>query len=207
MGRAVETNQEQAKLVAEAVTQPLMERMEALEKMLRSGGAGSAAMDTRRYQDMRDAAWSHPGSQLKLIDEEDLTVSQQALLPSAQNFVGTLQQGGPKAITKVVPAASLPSADSSNNAFGNSYHYDPRSGQLSIRAERLENPGEMMLVLAHANAHIRSGNMEDDQSPEFQREFYASLTSLMAQMGSGGGAEGAGGFHVPTSDELSAKTT
>merc|ERR1712070_475910 len=99
MGRAVETNQEQAKLVAEAVTQPLMERMEALERMLRSGGGAPAMESRRRYQDMRDAAWSHPGSQLKAIDEEDLTVSQQALLPSAQSFVGTLQQGGPKAIT------------------------------------------------------------------------------------------------------------
>merc|ERR1712159_351548 len=112
------------------------------------------------------------------------------MYPVAQSFVRSLQEGGPRAITDIVPAAAVPKPDSDSNAFGNSYSYDATSGALHIRAERLENPGEMMLILAHANAHIRSGDMSDDSSPEFQREFYKSLIGLMGELGAGDGGGG-----------------
>lgn len=203
-------SQEQAKAVAEAVTQPLMERMEALEKMLRQQAASPQAADRRAYVDMRDQAWGQAGGGLQVLEQEQLSSKQQELYPFAKNFVTTLQKNGPRAITNVVPAASLPNNDAGKNAFGNSYSYDARTGALHIRAERLENPGELMLVLAHANAHIRSGNMEDDQSPEFQREFYSSMSNLMATLGNDASVSSTDALQVPTAlsaEDETARTT
>jgi len=203
--------QEEVRRVAEAVTQPLMERMEALEAMLRGKAGGS---QRAAYHDMRDAAWAEQGTDsLKPMAATDLSAKQREMYPFAQNFVNSLQEGGPRAITDIVPAASVPKPTGDMNAFGNSYSYDPNSGALHIRAERLENPGEMMLILAHANAHIRSGDMSDDSSPEFQREFYKSLMGLMGDLGgaasTGGTSTGGAGFSLQTvtSEEEAQRTT
>jgi len=70
-----------------------------------------------------------------------------------------------------------------------------------------------MLILAHANAHIRSGDMSDDSSPEFQREFYKSLMGLMGDLGgaasTGGTSTGGAGFSLQTvtSEEEAQRTT
>jgi len=194
----------QARKVAEAVTQPLMERMEHLEKMLRT----AVSDKNKTYHDHKEGSWAERDAgtyEPKSIPVEELSEHQKEMYEVASKFKKILQAGGPTAITDIVPASSLPNPETSTNSYGNSYHYDRSTGKLSIRAERLEDPGEMMLILAHANAHIRCGNMNDDSSPDFQREFYKSLSGLMAKMSTEGGMsnkDGEDGFKVrPVSSE------
>jgi len=168
--------EEQTRKVAEAVTEPLMQRMEQLEKMLR-GSLGQAAQP--QYHNAKD---------LQRIADPDITIpvtlrpdqlkpSQQNMFPFAKEYVDKLQAGGATLITDVVPASSLPHRDS-NNAYGNSYQYDKKTGELHVHAEVLEDPGELQLILAHANAHVVSGK-DDDTDPAFMREFHKSLMANM----------------------------
>lgn len=210
---AAEQEQEtQAKQIAEAVAQPLVERLEALEAMLRgqAAGAGGSMGKVASYVDEQDATWAQQGdNELVQVTPQDLTKRQQATYPFALNFMQTLQRGQPKAVSDIIPASSLPVQTHSSNAFANSYSYDQSTGVLNIRAERLENLGELMLVLAHANAHVRSGDMSDDQSPAFQKEFYNSLAHLMADLHSpqAGATAGPLGAALPPGDGMPPRLT
>jgi len=131
-----------------------------------------------------------------------LEYKQKQLYLLAKNLIVPSLQGNVKTIMDVVPAKSLPSSKG-RNAYGNSYYYDPSTLTLYLRAERMENPGEMQMILAHAHAHIRCNN-DDDQSPDFQREFYTALANVMSlgissgsvmitQTGSSSGVTGSSG--------------
>lgn len=62
------------------------------------------------------------------------------------------------------------------NGYRNSYHYDDENRILYIRQARLETIGEFMLVLIHALAHVKVGDLRDDSDQDFVREFYHALT-------------------------------
>ena len=47
-----------------------------------------------------------------------------------------------------------------------------------MRAERLDNVGEFLLVLVHSLSHIAAGDLRDDTNPVFLKEFHHSLAVL-----------------------------
>nr|XP_054760150.1 uncharacterized protein LOC129266333 [Lytechinus pictus] len=62
------------------------------------------------------------------------------------------------------------------NAYRNSFHYDDLNHILYVRKERLGSVGEFMLVIIHALAHIKAGDMRDDTNVDFLREFHLALS-------------------------------
>ena len=159
----------------EEATAPMLERLERMESLLRQHTS------TPVYHDPREASWAKASSGNTVKIEEQMTPKQSQVHEMTSTVLSRLQPTGLKRLKTVVPAAQLPRADMAGNAFSESYRYDPATGELAVRSERLENPGEMMLLLAHANAHVKSGVMDTDSDPTFQREFYAGLVTLMEE--------------------------
>ena len=103
------------------------------------------------------------------INPEQLSSTQLENYKIAQQAIKEVPAGMHR-IRAIVVATELPATNNSHNAFSESYHFDSGTGKLSIRAERLDSVGEMLTVLAHANAHIQCGSMESDQVPFSQKQ-------------------------------------
>ena len=80
---------------------------------------------------------------------------------------------GSRKVTLAV-ASSLPNEeDLLNNAFSNSFHFDPRTRTLYIREEKLESVGDFSMLLVHTLAHISAdpkgiqGSLGNDNDPKF----------------------------------------
>jgi len=159
------------------ITKPLMSRIESIESLLVATGAASGGKDI--YIDSHDAQWKQArGSQVVPVEAGQLSTTQESVFKSAQQALSVLPQGMHR-IRSIVPAKELPVTMNSSNAFSESYNFDAASGRLAIRAERFSSVGEMMTILAHANAHIQCGTMDSDQDPRFQREFYSTVNTLL----------------------------
>ena len=104
----------------------------------------------------------HSLCQVVPVEAGQLSTTQESVFKSAQQALSVLPQGMHR-IRSIVPAKELPVTMNSSNAFSESYNFDAASGRLAIRAERLSSVGEMMTILAHANAHIQCGSMDSDQ--------------------------------------------
>lgn len=78
---------------------------------------------------------------------------------------------------KLPPNNNLP-----NNAYRNSFHYDPNNRLLYLRRDRLENVGEFILVLVHTLSHIHVDDMRNDADPKFIKEFYKSLSVVCSDL-------------------------
>ena len=64
------------------------------------------------------------------------------------------------------------------NAYRNSFFYDANNRILYVRAERMDNVGEFVLVLVHCLSHIAAGDLRDDSHPGFLKEFHHALAVL-----------------------------
>jgi hypothetical protein len=159
------------------ITKPLMSRIESIESLLVSNGMASG--DCRTYIDSRDAQWKQArGEKVVSVEASQLSTTQESVFKAAQQALSVLPQGMHR-IRSIVPASELPVTMNSSNAFSESYNFDAATGRLAIRAERFNSVGEMMTILAHANAHIQCGTMDSDQDPRFQREFYSTVNTLL----------------------------
>lgn len=94
--------------------------------------------------------------------EDQLSSTQLSNMKIAQQAIKSLPEGMHR-IRSLAAASELPSSSMSLNAFSASYHFDTGLGKLYLRAERLDKVGEMLTIMAHANAHIQCGSMESDQ--------------------------------------------
>jgi hypothetical protein len=160
----------------QSATKPMLDRLERMEQMLKSAGGGGDKAEV--YHDAREASWQRGASKTVEL-ATDLSARQNEVHSYTAAALDKLQPTGSKNMREVQVAKNLPSTTMSGNAFSQSYHFDDQTGELFIRAERLDSPGEMLVILAHANAHIKSGVMDNDQDPSFQREFYGGLMALM----------------------------
>lgn len=167
-------------LVAElnaSFTEPLLSRIENIEALIKSGNSGQGSVQS--YVDPLDSRWKQKrGTQIVEISSEQLSSTQMNSFKVAQQAVRALPTGMHR-IRSLAAASDLPVTSSSSSAFSESYHFEAGTGKLHLRAERLNSVGEMLTVLAHANAHIQCGSMESDQDPRFQREFYSTLQTLL----------------------------
>eukprot|EP01135_Chromosphaera_perkinsii_P005913 Nk52_evm8s371 gene=Nk52_evmTU8s371 len=132
------------------------------------------------FLDIKDAQWVCSG-QLQPVDLQQLSPLNFIAYRFGWFVFNLLQAHGqfdvrsPKGNFTFLIASNLPENTYARNAFRNSVYYDENRNILFLRQSRLENIGELTVVLIHTAAHIRSGNMEDDSHPSFLREFYQNL--------------------------------
>lgn len=70
----------------------------------------------------------------------------------------------------------------SQNAYRNSFYYDPNNRLLYLRRDRLENVGEFILVLVHTLCHAHVEDMRSDSDPKFVKEFYKALSVVCSDL-------------------------
>jgi len=66
----------------------------------------------------------------------------------------------------------LPPNNYERNAFRNSIFYEHARNILFVRKERMDSIGEFVVLILHSMSHIKCGQMTDDASPQFLRQFY-----------------------------------
>jgi hypothetical protein len=125
---------------------------------------------TGNYADPTDAASPTEGA-LKVA--EGTTARENMRLQFGAKLLAVL--GMPE--IKLLAASTLPHNSYANNAFRNSMYFDVAAKTLFIRAGRLQNAGDVMLVIVHAAAHIRvnPNDLANDFDPRFIGEFHRCL--------------------------------
>lgn len=101
------------------------------------------------YHDKDDPAPG--GDSIEFIPEADLPMQDTARLEFGKKLAVML---GLKTLT-FRAAASLPPSTASNNAFANSYLYNPSDQSLVVHANRLHSSGDFGLIVVHALSHIK----------------------------------------------------
>ncbi|EGD79005.1 hypothetical protein PTSG_01976 [Salpingoeca rosetta] len=72
-------------------------------------------------------------------------------------------------------AKRLPAPVHLQNAFRFSYAYNRDTRTLSVRAQRADEPTQLLLVVIHALAHIKVDNMDGDHTGVFRKAFHSLL--------------------------------
>jgi len=81
----------------------------------------------------------------------------------------------------LLPAEQIPTnKDLLKNAFNGWFCYDSVNRFLYISRRKLSerNPGQLYVVIAHCTAHIKTGDLSNDFSPNFRIEFYKILSEI-----------------------------
>jgi hypothetical protein len=88
-------------------------------------------------------------------------------------------------VPSLLIASGLPPSTYTNTAFPNSYWYDASENRLWIRQERLSDPGEFVLVLLHALAHVSAsedGETFHDHDAAFTERFLGLMQVVCSEL-------------------------
>ena len=157
---------------------PLFSHLSEIEKLLHthfsSRETSSTSFDNRDttpYIDIKDAQWECKGNlvptDVQSLKPSDFVVYQFGVFSSK-----LLQKRNGLPQVTVLLASNLPPNNYSRNCFRNSFFYVHTKNILFVRKERLVSVGEFVLVILHCLAHIKAGDLTDDNNPLFLREFY-----------------------------------
>jgi hypothetical protein len=70
-----------------------------------------------------------------------------------------------------------------DNAFRNSYHYDPPTRTLFLHRARAQSAGDAAVAVVHAMAHLRAADKHwSDADPRFRKELYRCLRVLYGDL-------------------------
>ena len=158
-----------------------MRRLEVIEQQLRGGGSGPEGKPLGPYLDAREASFTLVGRSPRPTDPAELSTRAYVLYKFGEFLMGLLQNRCGHDKVQLLIADSLPKVVAvlrngyTRNAYRRSVFWDERTRTLFIRKERLETAGEFTLVLLHALAHIKAGDMNDDTNPAFVAEFHRAL--------------------------------
>ena len=158
-------------------TSALYQRACEIEALLEEG-EGSADDKKKKlpygenYIDSRDAQWTCVGSNLSMVDINQLTPRNFVVYQFGTFVIRLLRQRMATPSVTLLLATSLPANDYEGNAFRNSYHYKSDNNILFVRKERMDDVGEFTLVVMHALSHIAMGKMADDSNPLFLNLLY-----------------------------------
>ena len=81
-------------------------------------------------------------------------------------------------ITVLLADKLPPNTHLEKNAYRNSFFFDANNRILYLRIERMDNIGELVVVLVHCLAHVASGDLRDDSNPAFLKEFHHALAII-----------------------------
>ncbi|EDV28435.1 uncharacterized protein TRIADDRAFT_51343 [Trichoplax adhaerens] len=156
---------------------PVFQQICQIENMLSNGGTFGpdnkilGAGSSGSYIDSKDAQWICKGDLIP-VDINHLSPSHFVIYRFGLFVVKMLRQCAKFPEVTMLVASNLPSHKYDRNAFRNSYHYDRKRNILFIRNERLESVGDFIVVIMHALAHVKVGDLANDGNPDFLREFY-----------------------------------
>lgn len=161
-------------LASMAMGSPLFESLSEIESKLRSNigeGGVSGATGGRPYIDIQDAQWLC-GGDLVPIDINELSPTNFVVYRFGVFVADMLKQAMQVPDVTLLLASNLPINDYEQNAFRNSFFYEHSRKILFIRQERMQSVGDFVVVLMHCLAHIKVGDLINDNNTLFLREFY-----------------------------------
>lgn len=131
----------------------------------------SGADCSQSYIDTKDAQWLCKGD-LVPLNEKHVTPSQFVIYRFGIFMVELLHKSAGTPMVTLLLASNLPRNNYKNNAFRHSIYYEHKRKILFIRHERMESIGDFIVVILHSLAHLKVGEMTDDASAPFLKEFY-----------------------------------
>ncbi|XP_071958404.1 uncharacterized protein [Antedon mediterranea] len=156
---------------------PLYRKMEEIKSMMKNGGL-LPKKDKTQFLDERDQEWVGD-TELVPVDLNKLT-GRTFVIYKFGVFISKLvaTNCGHQPVTLLLAEKIPNNPNLTKNAYRNSYHFDDVNQILYMRLNRLDFVGDFVLVLVHALAHIKIGDMIDDTDQEFTREFYNALSTV-----------------------------
>ena len=150
-----------------------------------SEGAAAAFVHMPFHDKVEDSMPTNEGT-LRVLHANELPARRGFRFRFAEQMLDTMnlaagfdQNGGARRVT-MVPVAALPVQESNMgrvdkpNAFAKSYSFDAEMRKLYVRQERLDDAGELIVLLAHAMAHIQANphDLSNDNDPRFIQHFF-----------------------------------
>ncbi|XP_033122761.1 uncharacterized protein LOC117121631 [Anneissia japonica] len=156
---------------------PLYRKMEEIKGMMKNGGL-LPKKDKTQFLDARDQEWVGD-TELIPVDLNKLG-GRTFVVYKFGVFIAKLvaTNCGHNPVTLLLAEKIPNNPNLTKNAYRNSYHFDDSSQILYMRLSRLDFVGDFVLVLVHALAHIKIGDMIDDTDQDFTREFYSALSTV-----------------------------
>jgi hypothetical protein len=156
-------------LPEEAITQILLRspfgevlrRINDIESIVRGGSfvgssAAAAVSNTPAFIDERELAWDRSAATAVCpVDISQLSATNFVLYRYGVFIARMLATrcGHPK--VSILIASDLPPTPQRPNAFRNSYRYESNTRVLFVRQARMQNVGDLALVIAHGLAHVK----------------------------------------------------
>ena len=156
---------------------PLFGQLSEIESLLQNQlhhdglGSGVDGTHTQPYIDLKDAQWECKGD-LVPVDIQTLRPSDFVIYRFGTFVCQLLSSHNHLPEVTVLLASNLPPNNYSRNCFRNSFYYEHSRKILFVRKDRIDSVGEFVLVIMHCLAHIKAGDLTDDTSTPFLREFY-----------------------------------
>lgn len=171
----------EGELASLLLSSPLYQKIEGIKSLL-SGGAGkggasySAPAPGEGYIDIKDDTLWGDDDELVPVDLNTLPSRAFITYKFGSFVVDLLAVHCHHLPVTLLLADKLPSnTHLQRNAYRNSFFYDANNRILYVRAERMDNVGEFVLVLVHCLSHIACGDLRDDAHPGFLKEFHHAL--------------------------------
>jgi len=155
---------------------PLQQTVNDIEEMIKDGVKPSGVLGAkgRPFIDIKDAQWVCQG-ELIPVDINELNPTQFVVYRFGVFVTQILQELMNVPEVTLLIAESLPLNNYSKNAFRNSFFYEDSRKILFVRKERMDSVGDFVVLLIHCLAHIKSGDMCDDNNVNFMKEFYKGM--------------------------------
>ena len=162
----------------------LIERLADVEAAIKGVGSADFEVDV----EVADPSWCLEGAAPTIVRPESITAGRYAAYRFGLFVMDLLEAklGFPK--PPVLLASTLPRVSSSlgnnyhHNTYRRSVYYERASKALFVRVERLDSPGGFAVMLVHTLAHLKAGDMVDDTSEGFLRQYYAALKCYCADV-------------------------
>nr|XP_015193128.1 PREDICTED: uncharacterized protein LOC107075667 [Lepisosteus oculatus] len=135
----------------------------------------------RPFLDIVDAQWRCEG-ELVPLGSDRLSPREFLVYQHGLYLLGLLRTHTQVPEITLQLAASLPANDYTHNAFRHSFFYQEAEKTLFVRRQRLQGVGGFSLLLLHCLAHIASGELSPDSSPNFLRAFFQTLQVCLGEL-------------------------
>ena len=186
--------------------QPFFNKLEKIEnqltKMMKTGNDGLFAPDLLPYFAPGEEALVCEGKSIEELPISALTPKKFVLYRFGLFILDFLAEAHSCATIRLLFSKSLPAKPDAQkyaeNAFKNSFHFDPLSRTLFVRVERTEEVGEFTLLLVHVLSHVLAQTWSDAH-PRFQEYFHRSLQYICSELFFARTKKGLGGFGAAAS--------
>jgi len=169
--------------------QPFFNKLEKIEntlsKLLKSGHDGMFQAELLPFHAPGDDKLVCEGTRIQEVALLDLSPKKFVLYRFGLYVLELLAEAAGVAPLRLLLVKSLPAKVDAQkyleNAFRNSFHFDPLQRILFVRLERTEEVGEFTLLLVHCMAHVQAGSWSD-LHPKFHECFHQALQCICSEL-------------------------